>query len=427
MATVSLRLLLLVLPLLSLAAPAAAQDRSCNLLLQTARTRDIMADIYFWYREIPDIDLASVPTPERYLDAVRHRPLDASFSYITTEQANTAFYSDSQFVGFGFSTLLVNGELRVSQVFPGSPAQDALLQRGDRITSIDGRAMGELIATNQLGAALGAAEIGVSRELAILRGGVASSAVMVKRLVTIPTVSYTRVIDVDGRKVGYVFFRNFVEPSFAALDEAFTQLRDAGVTELVLDLRYNGGGLVSVAQHLASLIGGTLTQGQVFAEYFHNDRNGEQNRVTRFEAKTNALRLNRLFVLTTRASASASELVINALRPFMPVVVIGERTYGKPVGQYSFTFCQKVLVPVSFTLRNANGDGDFFDGLPVTCRAGDDVDRQLGDATEGSLGEAITVIRTGGCSTSGLSTRRAVAPAPASTLEKGWQELVGAH
>lgn len=427
MAAVSLRLLLVMLALLSLAAPAAAQDRSCNLLLQAARTRDIMADVYFWYREIPDVELASVPTPEQYLDAVRYRPLDASFSYITTEQANTAFYSDSQFVGFGFSTLIINGELRVSQVFPASPAQDALLQRGDRITSIDGHATGELIATNQLSAALGAAEIGVSRELGILREGVASRAVMVKRLVTIPTVSYTRVIDVDGRKAGYLFFRNFVEPSFAALDEAFTQLRDAGVTELILDLRYNGGGLVSVAQHLASLIGGTLTQGQVFAEYFHNDRNGEYNRVTRFEAKANALRLNRLFVLTTRASASASELVINALRPFMPVVVIGDRTYGKPVGQYSFTFCQKVLVPVSFTLRNANGEGDFFDGLPVTCRAVDDVDRQLGDATEGSLGEAIAVIRTGGCSTSGLSTRRVAASAPASTLEKGWQELVGAH
>ena len=86
---------------------------------------------------------------------------------------------------------------------------------------------------------------------------------MVKRLVTIPTVSLTSVITSDGRKVGYIFFRNFVEPSHEALDRAFAELRAAQVTELVLDLRYNGGGLVSVAQHLASLIGGVRANGQV--------------------------------------------------------------------------------------------------------------------------------------------------------------------
>jgi C-terminal processing protease CtpA/Prc len=78
-------------------------------------------------------------------------------------------------------------------------------------------------------------------------------------------VSLTRVYDVAGQ-IGYVFFRNFVQPSIAALDAAFDELNAAGVTELVLDLRYNGGGLVSVAQHLASLIGGVRTAGQPLAE-----------------------------------------------------------------------------------------------------------------------------------------------------------------
>ena len=80
-----------------------------------------------------------------------------------------------------------------------------------------------------------------------------------KRAVTIPTVSALRLYAVDGRKVGYLNFRNFVEPSFSALDSAFAQLHAAGANELVLDLRYNGGGLVAVAQHLASLIGGSRT------------------------------------------------------------------------------------------------------------------------------------------------------------------------
>ena len=105
---------------------------------------------------------------------------------------------------------------------------------------------------------------------------------MTKRLVTIPTVSLSRVFTVDGRKIGYVFFRNFVRPSYEALDNAFAALKEAGVTELVLDLRYNGGGLVDVAVHLGSLIGGSLTRDQVFAVFRHNDKNTRYNETLRF-------------------------------------------------------------------------------------------------------------------------------------------------
>lgn len=431
----AIRATLLTWALFLASAPAFAQGRNCSALLQSVRVRSILEDIYFWQREIPDVALTNFDGPEQYLDAVRYRPLDATFSYITTEQANTAFYDASQFVGFGFSTqITATGQLRVTQVFPASPASEAGLQRGDRLTSISGRAVAELIAANETTAALGPAEIGVSRNIVFMRAdGNTSSAQMTKRLVTIPTVSLTRVLNVDGRRVGYVFFRNFVQPSFAALDAAFAELQAAGVSELVLDLRYNGGGLVSVAQHLASLIGGSLTNGQVFTEFFHNDRNTDRNEVLRFERKANALTVNRIFVITTRASASASELVINSLRPFMPVIQIGDRTFGKPVGQYSFTFCQKVLVPVSFTLRNANREGDFFNGLQATCAAADDVERPLGDELEGSLREALTYIRTGACTTTvGIgvrSLRSGIDSLSQSSLPDatGWEQLLGAH
>jgi C-terminal processing protease CtpA/Prc len=245
--------------------------------------------------------------------------------------------------------------MRVTEVYPDSPALEANLSRGDRIVEIDGRRVSALIESGEIGGAFGPSDIGYTVEMVVERGGQQFRTSGSKRLVTIPTVSRTQVFPVGSRTVGYVYFRNFVEPSYDALDIAFASLRERGVNELVLDLRYNGGGLVAVAQVLASLIGGARTDGQLFAEYFHNDKRVALNRTLRFAPQFNALGLDRLVVITTRASASASELIINSLRPFIPVVVIGGRTYGKPVGQYGINFCDKVLAPVAFTLKNADG------------------------------------------------------------------------
>ena len=415
--------------------PADAQPRNCSITGQNLYVRDVLQELYYWYQFLPDPDPARFSSPEAYLEAVRYRPLDDSFSYIAPRAATDAFYSSSQFIGFGFGTqsFLVNEgtavEMRVTQVFPESPASEAGLQRGDRILAIGGVTVTDWWLMGQLGAALGPSEIDYTTSLAYRRGEAEPVEVTVtKRAVTIPTVSETRVFEVDGVKVGYVFFRNFVEPSVDALNQAFGTLREAGVRELVLDLRYNGGGLVSVAQHLASLIGGTRTNGQVLAEYFHNDKNAARNQIIRFEEKELALTLERLVVIATPGTASASELVINALRPFIPVVVIGDRTYGKPVGQYGVNFCDKTAFPVAFTLRNANGEGDFFGGIPATCAAPDDLERQLGDPGEGSLAEALHFVQHGTCSRPVSSeARRAGRSTRAPIRESGFQELINAR
>jgi carboxyl-terminal processing protease len=413
--------------LLASATPVLAQARACTTLLQNAFVRNTMEDVYLWYRELPDADPAAFGSPEAYLDAIRYRRLDQSFSYITSAKANVAFYSASQFVGFGFSSVATAAGVRITEVFPGSPADRAGLQRGDRITQIDGRSVESLAASDDLAGAFGPAELGVTREIVFSHETTPVRARITKEVVTIPTLSMTRMFDVDGRKVGYIVFRNFVEPSVEALDAAFGQLRATGVTELVLDLRYNGGGLVSVAQHLASLIGGSYTAGQVFARFTHNDRNSQRDQTLRFESPNNALSLARVVVITTRASASASELVVNSLRPFIPVIVVGDRTYGKPVGQYGFTMCQKVLYPVSFSTTNADGHGDYFDGIAPTCRADDDIEHALGDSQEGSLREALTVIRTGSCSGPATAGTLSLRPRSTPRAADGWSELIGAH
>jgi C-terminal peptidase prc len=417
---------LLVFAALSAATPVQGQTRGCSIAQQNLFVRDVLSDIYLWSDRIPNIDPLRFNSPQEYLEAVRFRPIDQAFSYIADRAANDALFSNSEYVGFGFSSTWQGDDLRITQVFPHSAAEDAGVMRGDTITAINGRSVAELIESGEIASAFGPAERGVTASVAFVRGAETRSGHMVKRTVVIPTVSHTRVITQSGRRVGYIFFRNFVEPSVGALNDAFNEMHRQRVNELVLDLRYNGGGLVSVAQHLGGLIGGTLTSGQVFAEYSHNDRNASRNRTLRFSAPDNALSLNRVFAITTRASASASELVINALRPFLPVVVIGDRTYGKPVGQHGITFCDKVLAPVSFALRNAMGEGDYFDGLQPTCQAADGLDHQIGDPAEALFREALAFMAKGSCAPPSLRQHAPQRLGDRSSRARGWSAVVGA-
>ncbi len=413
---------------------ASAEVGSCSTLGQVEFVRDTLQNIYFWYRELPNPDPAGFASPEAYLEAVRYRPLDASFSYITDQAASNAFFSESQFIGIGLSTRQTGeSELRVAEAYAGSPAAEAGLRRGDFVLAINGRAIADLLRSGDINGIFGPSEIGVVVTISWrgLADGRSREAALTKRAVTIPTVSATAVYDVRrGPRVGYVFFRNFVQPSSAALDTAFRTLRDAQAEELVLDLRYNGGGLLSVAQHLAGLIGGAATTGQVFIELFHNDRNQSRNSILRFGQPEAAIGFRRLVVITTRGSASASEGVINGLRPFMDVSLVGDATYGKPVGQYGYDFCQKTLFPVAFQTRNARGEGDYFAGIPADCAAGDDLDHALGDPEEGSLREALELVRSGRCS----AAAGAAAEVNAARFARigrglpraGWRQLVGA-
>jgi hypothetical protein len=119
--------------------------------------------------------------------------------------------------------------------------------------------------------------------------------------------------------------------------------------------------------------------------------------------------------------------VINSLRPFIPVTTIGDTTYGKPVGQYGLRFCDKILYPVAFSVKNANLEGDYFDGLPADCPAVDDATHQLGDPDEASFAEALTVMRTGACTPRTEAQSRALrlrAPMPRLT---GWAALINAQ
>ena len=418
-----------MMTLAALALPAAARAQTdCTIPGQNLFVRNTLQEFYLWYREMPDPNTALFPSPEAYLEAVRYRPLDESFSYIVTESTSDAFFSDSQFIGFGIGLKFEGQDLRLTEVYPDSPASEGGLHRGYRIVAINGTSVADLVASGEIGSALGPSEIGWS---ALVRfrdpAGAEAEVRLTKRLVTIPTVSDTRVLDVDGRKVGYIVFRNFTDPSVPALTAAFEQLRAEGAAELVLDLRYNGGGLVSVAQQLGGQIGGAATSGQTFVRFVHNDKNSFRDMSLLFPSLAASLNLGRLVVITTRSSASASELIINGLRPFMPVTVVGDTTFGKPVGQYGFRFCGKILYAVSFTGKNARNDPDYFGGIPADCRAPDDLEHELGDPGEGSLAEGLHYLSTGSCSAAAAARARTAVASRRPVTRDGWRQLVGAY
>jgi hypothetical protein len=419
---------LLALALLALAVRAPAQD--CSILGQNQTVYQTLDDWYYWYRNLPVVSPETFANPEALLDTVRYRPLDNTFSYLTTAASSQAFYGESQYLGFGFSMKFTVGyELRVTEVFPASPAAELGFDRGSEILTLNGKSVQKTYVDGEWNTIWGGEEIGYALDITFrTAAGEARGGRMAKRVVTIPTVPLVAVNDAGGRKVGYIVFKNFVEPSYAALDNAFARLRDAGATELVLDLRYNGGGLIAVAQYLGGLIGGDRTSGEVFAQYVHNDKRSSQNSAIRFARPASAFPLARLVVITTRSSASASELIINALKPYLPVVVVGDNSYGKPVGQYGFRICERMLYPVSFSVKNSLGQGDYYDGFPPDCRAADDIGHALGDPAEASLATALTYVATGTCpaaagSVQASSDRGRPSPAIRPHAENGWQAL----
>jgi C-terminal processing protease CtpA/Prc len=401
----------------------APQGSSCTILEQNEFVQDVMQEFYLWNDRLPVADPAEFDSPQAYLDALRV-PEDI-YSFITPAAVEEAFYGEGQFAGLGFQSRQVEGQVRLLDVYEGSPAHEGGLRRGDSIVAVDGRPIGEILANEGFSASLGPPEAGVTVELTWRDvAGEEFTRTFTKAVVTIPPVSSATLLDTPTGFVGYMLFRAFVEPGDPALNQAFAELGQAGVTRLVVDLRYNSGGLLAIAEVLANLIGGAVTQGQIQYTLEYNPDNAGRNDTRFFRDSANALDLQQVVFITTRATASASELVINALEPFVDVVLIGDRTFGKPVGQLGFVFCEQVLRPVSFRIVNAIGTTDYFDGFAPDCPAADDLDHPFGDPAEGSLGEALYFLENGSCSAvASPEARDGLSSKPGDTGTRRWKVL----
>jgi hypothetical protein len=410
---------------------ATGEADECSIAGQNLAIYDVMQEYYLWYEELPDVDPTSFASQQALLDALRFQPLDR-FSFLTTVAEEEALFGSSQFVGVGFRsrTDIDLNEQVVLDVYEGGPADSAGLVRGSRILAVDGVPIAEVLADGSFSAALGPAEIGYEFALTFAQpDGSVVTATLVKDVVTIPPVTATRIFEVNGVTTGYLVFRNFVEPGVAALDAAFAEFRDAGVTQLIVDVRYNGGGLVSVLEHFADLLGSRIAPSAAFASYVYNDKNENRNRTFFFagDAPAGALDLDKLVFITTGSTASASEMLVNGMPPYVTTAVVGQASFGKPVGQLGFRICENILRPVSFATVNALGEGDYFDGIPVDCPAADSIEAGFGEAGEESFDAATFWLQFGFCPQPSGSAKPRLQALEAEEREKPRWQLNDAH
>jgi len=197
--------------------------------------------------------------------------------------------------------------------------------------------------------------------------------------------------------VGYIEFAQFISTADPKLDDAFGLFSEARITDLIIDMRFNGGGLVSTAELLGDYLGGSVAQNLIFSSTLFNADRAANNDQEFFELRANSIGLSRLVIIASQGTASASELVTNSMEPHVEVTIVGDRTFGKPVGQIGVEFCSKVLRPTAFQTVNADDFGDYFGGLPADCIVADNLEIAVGADNDPNLEAALAYLSIGAC------------------------------
>jgi C-terminal processing protease CtpA/Prc len=381
-------------------ASGATPTAACSVAGQRQALLDFMTNEYFWYQQLHSPD-ANATSMDAYFRSMLYVPTDR-FSFSESTTAYQQLFDQGTFTGYGYSfveTDTTNITLRVRTVEPQGPAYAAGLRRGDTILSVDGHTPAEILA----GAAGPVGAEGVPRTIDVQDAtGKVTELQMVSATFPLTPVRDVTVLDAtrNGQpiKVGYLDYTQFVTYSLGDLTNTVASFAAQGASELVLDLRYNGGGDVATSRDLASLIAGSRVAGQVFASLRFNDKNQARNENYLFNATGQSIpNLARVIVIASGDTASASELVINGLKPFMDVVLIGATTYGKPYGFEPFDKCGTTYNAVNFESVNSLGVGGYTSGFAPTCPVADDLDHALGDPNEARLKAALGYIATGQC------------------------------
>ncbi|REG81512.1 S41 family peptidase [Algoriphagus antarcticus] len=368
-----------------------------------------MQEWYYWNDELPaSINTADYSSNEELLAAILFKPLDR-FSYLTTQSAfNDAFVGKNAGHGFGFAFDAAE-KLYLTFVFDESPAGKDGWQRGWEITDINGKAISQYkTSSGGYDFKLGTSDPGITNSFTFnLPDGTTSTRTNVKAEYQSNSVLHQEVIELAGKKVGYWVYQSFKATAGQSptksleVDESIKFFEAAGINELIIDLRYNGGGSVAVAEQINNYLIQAVNTNKLMYTNKLNSLKTENQKSVNFK-KGGSLNLDKLIFITSRGSASASELVINSLDPYFDITLVGDNTFGKPVGSFPLSSYNSILkdnnvelVPITFATANAEGKAEYFDGFPADFAVGDTPQFNWGDQNDLRLAAALNVVENG--------------------------------
>lgn len=344
--------------------------------------QDSMKRYYYWAEQMPAKPDYRLPAKDFFKSLLS--PQDRFSFMVNTEDSSTYPRSIRNMYGFDYTIVqLANNEVVtvVKLVLQNSPVFNAGLERGMIITKVNGKVM---TAAN---AEAMAASIKDQTVVELTVGKWQNGAVINEKNITVyygfsfeqPILS--KIFDKNSKKVGYLYIYDFPDGMTQALNQKFAEFKSSGVQELILDLRYNYGGSVSSAAALCSLIPAGLSSASPFIIFKGNKNGGEVKRTfaeqIAYDSKAldfttlraNALGLQKVFILTSNSTASAAEIVINNLKPYMQVIQIGNTTLGKDMAGFVVEDKRKPrkiswqIHPVIYKVFNAGGSGEYSNGI----------------------------------------------------------------
>lgn len=372
-------------------------------------------DIYLWYNQIPaSFDPQGYTSPDKIMTAIRQYSRETGFAdpvdrwsfaidRKSWDNASSGIAGD-----MGLSVFFnAQDDLRVKFVEAASPAGRAGIKRGWRITKINGNSN---INTNNADFIVQNVFYSNSSTFTFVKpDNTQADITLAAATYQEQPVMLDTVYNINNKKIGYFVFNSFLGDTtqvYNQFSRLFSRFAAENVSDVVVDLRYNGGGYVSVQEKLANYLAPMAANGNLMMKEEYNNKYSQYNSIENYK-KLGSLNLSRIFFIVSNSTASASELVINNLKPYMDVILVGpSNTYGKPVGYFPIPVGDWYIFPVSFRSTNKNGEGNYFGGLQVQHTVADGLNKDWGDLDEASLASAIRYITTGRF-TNGIRSREA--------------------
>lgn len=392
-------------------------DRAGSLATEKQWVRAWIDETYLWYREVPaSVKAADYSTPVAYFNALKTPATTASgrakdrFHYIYDTEVYRQLSQAGVSAGYGIEFAFVRNSrprnLRVAYTEPNSPAAAQGIARGAKVLEIDGVDVVNSTNTTAINRGISPEAIGESHTFKLQEPAGTRTVTLAAARITSTPVQDVKTIDTASGRVGYLVFNQHVTTSEAQLISAINQFKSAGIQDLVLDMRYNGGGQLNIASRLAYMVASpAATLNRTFERLAFNDRNpfGIQPPIPFLPTSRNGqplpqLGLSQVTVLTGPDTCSASESVINSLRGIdVKVNLVGGATCGKPYGFYPQDNCGTTYFAIQFQGVNDKGFGDYGDGFAPDCAVADDFDHALGDPGEARLSAALALRGGGAC------------------------------